>query len=63
VPELDPFLLLDEFHSGNQKEYMSGFPWHPHRGIETITYVLQGEISHEDSLGNEGLIIPGIYSG
>jgi redox-sensitive bicupin YhaK (pirin superfamily) len=59
VPELDPFLLLDEFHSGNQKEYRSGFPWHPHRGIETITYVLQGEIRHEDSLGNEGLIMPG----
>jgi redox-sensitive bicupin YhaK (pirin superfamily) len=59
VPELDPFLLLDEFHSGNQKDYVSGFPWHPHRGIETITYVLQGEIRHEDSLGNKGLIRPG----
>jgi redox-sensitive bicupin YhaK (pirin superfamily) len=59
VPELDPFLLLDEFHSGNQKDYRSGFPWHPHRGIETITYVIQGEIRHEDSLGNKGLIRPG----
>jgi len=59
VPELDPFLLLDEFHSGNPKDYRSGFPWHPHRGIETITYVLEGKIRHEDSLGNKGLIGPG----
>jgi len=59
VPELDPFLLLDEFHSGNPKDYEDGFPWHPHRGIETITYVLEGEIRHEDSMGNKGMIVPG----
>jgi quercetin 2,3-dioxygenase len=59
VPELDPFLLLDEFHSGNSRDFISGFPWHPHRGIETITYVLEGEIRHEDSMGNKGLIMPG----
>jgi len=59
VPELDPFLLLDDFHSGKPEEYIMGFPWHPHRGIETITYVLQGEVRHEDSMGNKGVIRPG----
>jgi redox-sensitive bicupin YhaK (pirin superfamily) len=59
VPEFDPFLLFDEFHSEKPEEYSMGFPWHPHRGIETITYVLQGEIRHEDSLGNKGMIQPG----
>lgn len=59
VPGLDPFLLLDEFHSANEQEYKAGFPWHPHRGIETITYVIEGEIRHEDSMGNKGLIRPG----
>lgn len=59
VPELDPFLLFDDFHSEKPEEYVKGFPWHPHRGIETITYVLQGEVRHEDSLGNKGIIRPG----
>ncbi len=55
-PKLDPFLLLDDFGSENPDDYMSGFPWHPHRGIETITYILHGEVKHEDSLGNAGVI-------
>jgi len=55
-PKLDPFLLLDDFGSDNPDDYMSGFPWHPHRGIETITYVLHGKVKHEDSLGNAGVI-------
>ena len=56
VPMLDPFLLLDDFHSDNPSDYLSGFPWHPHRGIETITYVLHGEVDHGDSMGNRGVI-------
>ncbi len=59
VPKLDPFLLLDEFRSDNPEEYLKGFPWHPHRGIETITYLLEGRVEHGDSLGNSGLIRPG----
>lgn len=59
VPQLDPFLLLDDFHAAEPSRYLPGFPWHPHRGIETITYVLRGEVEHGDSLGNEGLIGPG----
>lgn len=55
-PKLDPFLLLDDFGSDSPDDYMSGFPWHPHRGIETITYILHGEVKHEDSLGNAGVI-------
>ena len=58
VPLLDPFLLLDDFHSDNPDDYIAGFPWHPHRGIETITYMLHGEVKHGDSLGNGGLIHP-----
>ncbi|HBF38841.1 MAG TPA: pirin family protein, partial [Firmicutes bacterium] len=57
--ELDPFLLLDVFDSKNPDEYIKGFPWHPHRGIETITYLIQGEIEHGDSLGNKGSIRDG----
>ena len=59
VPQLDPFLLLDCFHSDHRDDYVRGFPWHPHRGIETITYVLDGDVEHQDSLGNRGVIRPG----
>ena len=59
VPQLDPFLLLDCFHSDNRDDYVRGFPWHPHRGIETITYVLDGDVEHKDSLGNSGVIRSG----
>jgi hypothetical protein len=59
VPRLDPFLLLDDFRSDTPAHYLKGFPWHPHRGIETITYVLKGEVDHGDSLGNSGVIGPG----
>jgi hypothetical protein len=59
VPELDPFLLLDDFRSENPESYVRGFPWHPHRGIETITYVLRGNVEHGDSMGNRGLISSG----
>lgn len=57
--ELDPFLLLDDFRNDHPADYLAGFPWHPHRGIETITYVLAGSVAHGDSLGNEGVIRPG----
>jgi redox-sensitive bicupin YhaK (pirin superfamily) len=50
----DPFLLLDDFRNDNPQDYLAGFPWHPHRGIETITYVLAGTVEHGDSLGNRG---------
>lgn len=58
-PSLDPFLLLDDFHSDNPNDYIRGFPWHPHRGIETITYMLHGNVEHGDSLGNGGVIEAG----
>jgi len=57
--ELDPFLLLDDFRNENPDDYLAGFPWHPHRGIETITYVLAGTVEHGDSLGNRGQMGPG----
>jgi redox-sensitive bicupin YhaK (pirin superfamily) len=59
VPMLDPFLLLDDFRSENPEDYLAGFPWHPHRGIETITYVLDGDVEHGDSMGNAGHIKAG----
>ncbi len=52
--DYDPFLLLDDFRNDNPDAYLAGFPWHPHRGIETITYVLAGTVEHGDSLGNRG---------
>ena len=55
-PSLDPFLLLDDFHSDNPNDYLAGFPWHPHRGIETITYILHGQVEHKDSMENSGVI-------
>jgi hypothetical protein len=57
--EFDPFLLLDDFRNDVPEDYLAGFPWHPHRGIETITYVLAGSVEHGDSLGNRGAISPG----
>lgn len=57
--ELDPFLLLDDFRNERPEDYLAGFPWHPHRGIETITYVLAGTVEHGDSIGNRGAIAAG----
>jgi len=57
--DFDPFLMLDAFDSENPDDYIKGFPWHPHRGIETITYLIQGDIEHGDSLGNKGSILDG----
>jgi redox-sensitive bicupin YhaK (pirin superfamily) len=54
--DFDPFLLLDDFRNERPADYLAGFPWHPHRGIETITYVLAGTVDHADSLGNQGAI-------
>jgi redox-sensitive bicupin YhaK (pirin superfamily) len=56
VPTFDPFLLLDDFHSDNPEFYIKGFPWHPHRGIETVTYMIEGKVEHGDSMGNKGTI-------
>jgi redox-sensitive bicupin YhaK (pirin superfamily) len=57
--DFDPFLLLDDFRNERPEDYLKGFPWHPHRGIETITYVLAGTVEHGDSLGNRGVIAGG----
>ena len=57
--EVDPFLLLDDFRNEKPEDYIAGFPWHPHRGIETITYVLAGSVEHGDSMGNNGVISSG----
>jgi redox-sensitive bicupin YhaK (pirin superfamily) len=59
VPQFDPFLLLDDFGSENPEDYIKGFPWHPHRGIETVTFMKSGEVEHQDSLGNKGVIKAG----
>ena len=55
----DPFLLLDNFGSDRPEDYIRGFPWHPHRGIETVTYMLDGKVEHEDTMGNKGVISSG----
>ena len=57
--QTDPFLMMDDFRNDDPAQYSAGFPWHPHRGIETITYVLAGSVEHADSLGNTGLLGPG----
>jgi len=57
--DFDPFLLFDDFRNDNPSDYLAGFPWHPHRGIETITYVLAGTVDHGDSMGNRGTIAAG----
>lgn len=56
VPRFDPFLLLDHFGSDDPEDYLAGFPWHPHRGIETVTYMIDGAVEHGDSIGNSGTI-------
>lgn len=56
IPKLDPFLMMDFFDSTDSNEYIKGFPWHPHRGIETVTYLISGKIEHGDSIGSEGVI-------
>lgn len=59
LPALDPFLMLDEFRTDRAEDYLAGFPDHPHRGFETVTYMLQGAMEHRDSLGNTGRLSPG----
>mgnify|MGYP001585872597 CR=1 FL=1 len=59
IPLFDPFLMMDDFRSDYPDKYIKGFPWHPHRGIETITYVLKGDVEHGDSMGNKGIISSG----
>ncbi|MDR0932848.1 MAG: pirin family protein [Victivallales bacterium] len=59
VEDFDPFLMLDAFDSTNPEDYIAGFPWHPHRGIETVTYLIEGNIEHGDSIGNKGRITDG----
>ena len=57
--ELDPFMLLDDFRNNDPKAYAAGFPPHPHRGFETVTYMLEGKMEHQDSAGNKGLLDDG----
>ncbi len=59
LPDLDPFLMLDEFGTDKPEDYLAGFPSHPHRGFETVTYMLDGRMRHKDNHGNEGLLTPG----
>jgi redox-sensitive bicupin YhaK (pirin superfamily) len=59
VPQFDPFLMLDDFRAQRQEDYLSGFPAHPHRGIETVTYMLNGSVEHKDSMGNAGSVNTG----
>lgn len=59
VPAFDPFLMLDDFGTDNADDFIAGFPMHPHRGIETVTYLIKGRVRHKDSLGNNGVIGPG----
>ena len=59
VEDFDPFLMLDAFDSEDPEDYIKGFPWHPHRGIETVTYLIKGDIEHGDSIGNSGSILDG----
>ncbi len=55
VPLFDPFLMMDDFRSDEPQHFRKGFPWHPHRGIETVTYLLRGDVEHADSMGNSGI--------
>src|ERR1700757_5239670 len=59
LPDLDPFLMLDDFGTDKAEDYIAGFPDHPHRGFETVTYMLDGRMRHRDNHGNEGLLVPG----
>jgi redox-sensitive bicupin YhaK (pirin superfamily) len=59
LPDLDPFLMLDEFGTDRPEDYVAGFPSHPHRGFETVTYMLDGRMRHKDNHGNEGVLVPG----
>jgi redox-sensitive bicupin YhaK (pirin superfamily) len=59
LPDLDPFLMLDEFGTDKPEDYIAGFPDHPHRGFETVTYMLDGRMRHRDNHGNEGVLVPG----
>jgi len=59
LDQVDPFLLLDEFKSDDPQDYIAGFPWHPHRGMETVTYMIHGTVRHGDSIDNSGVIGPG----
>jgi hypothetical protein len=59
IPDFDPFLMLDDFRADRPKDYLAGFPWHPHRGIETVTYMLEGTVEHGDSMGHAGNVDAG----